>query len=129
MNWSKGERSRPTEEEVAEELLQLEGPPNMENARDKCYIHLVTLLGDLQTRMLITFEFVSRQVADQGESLDEALKETTSMRKLIKRNHVLLQGVDARLKEVERVQLEWREENREADRLSEEANKEDDDED
>ena len=96
--------------------------------QDKHYIHLVTLLGDLQTRMLKTFEVIASQVADHGLRLDEAVKETSSMRKLIEENNTILKGVDTRLKEVERVQTEWKaasdEEFRKAD-----AEEDDDDED
>ena len=58
--WIRIEKPKPTEEEeVFEALLQLEGAPTEEEIRDKCYVHLVTLLGDLQTRMLKTFKVIA----------------------------------------------------------------------
>ena len=103
------DKPKPTEEEeVSEALLQLEGAPTEAEARDKCYIHLVTLLGDLQSRMLKTFEVIATQVADHGLRLDEVVKETSSLRKLLEENNTILKGVDARLKEVEKVYCEWR---------------------
>ena len=54
-------------------------------------------------------------MADHGLRLDEAVKETSSLRKLVEENNTILKGVDARLKEVERVQLEWKEDNRRAE--------------
>ena len=97
--------------------------------QDKHYIHLVTLLGDLQTRMFKTFELIASQVADHGLRLDEAVKETSSHRKLIEENNTILKGVDARLKEVERVQTKWKastdEEFRKADAEEEDGDDED----
>ena len=62
--------------------------------------------------MLKTLKVIATQVADHGLRLDEAVKETSSLRKLVEENNTILKGVDTRLKEVERVQLEWRDENR-----------------
>ena len=63
----------------------------------------MTLLGDLQSRMLNTFEVIATQVADHGLRLDEAVKEISSLRKLLEENNTILKGVDARLKEIEKV--------------------------
>ena len=56
--------------------------------------------------MLKTFKVIATQVADHGLRLDEAVKETSSLRKLIEENNTILKGVDARLIEVEKVQSE-----------------------
>ena len=68
--------------------------------------------------MIKMFEVIATQVADHGLRLDEAVKETSSMRELIQENNTILKSVDTRLKEVERVQLEWRDKNKRAEEES-----------
>ena len=80
--------------------------------------------------MLKSFEVIASQVVDHGLRIDEAVKKTSSLRKLIEENNTILKGVDARLKEVGKVQLEWRERcDKEAEESEEEENKKENDED
>ena len=46
--------------------------------------------------------------ADHGLRLDETVKETLSLRELVSQNNIILKGVDARLKNVEKVQSDWK---------------------
>lgn len=92
------EKGNEEEEAITKAALTLEGPEVQFSPIDKCYIGLVKLIGDLQDRMMKTFEVLAKQMSKVESRLTDALIEQIKF----------LKGVDTRIREVEKVHNEWR---------------------